>query len=110
MGLDGGEGEHANPRSRIYDEDALYRRLPPSTVTDGRVGSNAFKDKRGKPDGAISVEIARLTTPERVLGEYRERGWGLGVFPASVPRGIGLTVEHRPSKRSKAHEAKQGTR
>ena len=59
----------------ITDEDSLYRRILPSWVVPKigggfRPSSSAFLDNRS---GEVSVNVARLTTQERVLATYPEQ-------------------------------------
>ncbi|MGI8550272.1 MAG: hypothetical protein ACR2PL_05645 [Dehalococcoidia bacterium] len=92
----------------IGDADALYRRLAPSQVNpDGSVNSAAYK-RRGLPDPSISVDLARLTTPERALAGFAERGFGLGVLTAGAVRALGLSVHHDPLPASRAHAVIEG--
>ena len=52
----------------MADDDDLYRRVVPYFIVEGdRISSAAFKDRRGKPDTSISVDLARLTTPIECL-------------------------------------------
>src|SRR3954453_17781757 len=78
----------------IADSDELYRRLPPEHVKPGgQVASVAFCF-RGQPDPAVSVDLARLTTIEE--SRARKPGSGLGMLVTSLPRSLGLVVEHDP--------------
>jgi hypothetical protein len=80
----------------IEDTDDLYRRLPHDHVKpDGRISSVAFCF-RGQPDPSLSVDLAKLTTPEESIARAPKPGAGLGVFQAAVPRQLGLTVRHAP--------------
>jgi hypothetical protein len=80
----------------IEDDDELYRRLPSEHVkNDGTISSVAFCF-RGEPDPSLSVDLAKLTTPQEVLQRARKPGAGVGVITAGVPRGLGLTVRHDP--------------
>ncbi len=80
----------------IADDDELYRRLAPGHVDpDGSVNSAAFK-VRGRPDLHISVDLARLTTPEVALARAPRSGFGLGVLVARVPRSLGFSVRRDP--------------
>lgn len=46
----------------------------------------------------VSVDLARLTTPERCLARARNPAdWRLGELLAAVPFDLGLTVRHDPS-------------
>jgi hypothetical protein len=56
---------------QIADDDLLFRRLAPLHVNpDGTVNSAAFK-LRGHPAPQVSVDLARLTTPEATLARAR---------------------------------------
>jgi hypothetical protein len=81
----------------IEDDDLLYRRLPPRSVTlDGRVLRTAYM-LNGKPDPEISVNLARLSSPEATAASQRGRGRGAGELATRVPRrDLGLTVVHDP--------------
>lgn len=72
----------------IADTDALYRRIHPSQVKDGRPSSAAFKDAE------LSVDLARLTTLERSLMGYPLHG--LASITAGYARSQGQTVFHDP--------------
>ncbi len=91
---------------QIADDDELYRRLAPEHVNpDGTVNSAAFK--RGKQfDQSISVDLARLTAPARMLA-YRPV-FGLGVLVAAVPRSLGFTIRHDPLPDNAAHSLIEG--
>ena len=85
----------------VDDSDDLYRRIAPAHVNpDGTVNSGAYK-YGGKFASSISVDLARLTTPEDTL-RYRPT-FGLGSLEARVPRGLGLTVRHAPGNDLSAH-------
>ena len=85
----------------VDDSDNLYRRIAPAHVNpDGTVNSGAYK-YGGKFASSISVDLARLTTPEDTL-RYRPT-FGLGSLEARVPRGLGLTVRHAPMDDNRAH-------
>ena len=92
----------------IDDDDELYRRLAPDFVKpDGTVSSVAFK--RGKiPDPEVSVDLARLTTPDETLRRANRLHHGLGVLIAGVPRGLGLRVRHDPVDGNPAHTIIEG--
>lgn len=73
----------------IKDEDELYRRIHPTFIkSHGRISSGAFKPKT--PD--LSVNIARLTTPEKTLYGYPRHG--LGSLPAGTFRIEKLEIYH----------------
>ena len=87
----------------IGDSDLLYRRLAPVQVDpDGRANSSAYK-RQSLPDQSISVDLARLTTPEQALMPVQGRGFGLGVIEARLPRELGFAVRHDPLPENPAH-------
>ncbi len=92
----------------VDDDDELYRRLAPHHIReDGTVSSSAFK--RGKdPDPEVSVDLARLTTPEESLRRADRVEHGIGVLITRVPRGMGLTVRHDPLVGNLAHTVIEG--
>jgi len=92
----------------VDDDDEPYRRLAPDFVRqDGTVSSAAFK--RGKvPDPEVSVDLARLTTPDETLRRANRLHHGIGVLIASVPRALGLTIRHDPVDGNPAHTVIEG--
>jgi hypothetical protein len=98
----------AEAPEEIGGDDELYRRLAPGHLNpDGTVNSAAFK-VRGRPDPRISVDLARLTTPEEVLARASRPGFGLGVLAARVPRSLGFTVRPDPLPDNLAHALIEG--
>jgi hypothetical protein len=94
----------------IVDGDHLYRRLAPDTIRNGRVNRGAYYFRgqpdpfRGQPDPSVSVDLARMTTPERTRqGARHPDQVGVGELPAHVPLGLGLTVRHAPIDGNNAH-------
>jgi len=82
----------------IEDEDELYRRIHPDWIKScGKISSAAFKQKT--PD--LSVNIARLTTPEKTLYGYPRHG--LGSLPAGTFRIEKLEIYHVPVSCNYAH-------
>ena len=81
----------------ITVNDTLFRRVVPVHLLPRRVSSAAFKTRKKKPDGELSVDLARLTTPERTLS-FAPSGKTFGVLalPAAVPMDNGLEVVHDP--------------
>ena len=81
----------------IDDEDVLYRRVVPYfIVEDGkRVSSGAYKPKQ-EPH-RISVDLARLTTPQETLARGGQTHFGVVSIKAGVPRSVGLVVNHDPN-------------
>lgn len=88
----------------IQDADDLYRRIAPAHVnSDGTINSGAFTDRQGE---GISVNLARLTTPEETL---RSRPtFELGNLQAAIPTGLGLSVRHAPVSGNFAHSLIEG--
>lgn len=92
----------------IADDDQLYRRLVSFHINpDGTVNSAAFK-LRGKPDPSLSVDLARLSTPEETASRPGTPGFGVGVLEASGPRSIGFQVRHDPFPDNPAHSLIEG--
>jgi hypothetical protein len=83
--------------------DQLYRRLAPGTIRDGRVYRNAYYFS-GEPDPQVSVDLARLTTPEQTRSHARNpERFGVGQLPARLPIELGLTVTHAPTDDNDSH-------
>src|SRR5687768_3442996 len=89
---------------RIDDEDDLYRRIldyhyNPET---GQIAASAFMRKGRKLDPEVSVFLARLSDPDRIMraGLPRQR---LIAMKAAVPRAIGLEVRHDPNQAFPGH-------
>ncbi len=93
----------------ITKEDFLYRRFPIAEepkylsfwkMVDGKKvpSSAAFKTKPGE-DG-LSVELAKLTTPEKAKGNPST--FGIAEFSANIPLSAGYECVH-DKKGSKAH-------
>ena len=88
----------------IHGSDDLYRRIAPDHVNpDGTINSGAFKTR---PPEGISVNLARLTTPEETL--RRRPTFGLGNLKAAIPIGLGLSVRHAPVPDNDAHSLIEG--
>lgn len=94
-------------RTEIRHDDELYRLIFPDFVRDGIVSSAAYFTS-GKPDRAISVNVARLTTIEETLASRAGRGHYLGVLVARIPHELGLKVEHDPIEGNCAHALIKG--
>lgn len=96
------------PSNAIADDDALYRRLAPGHIDpDGSVNSAAFK-LRGRPDFSISVDLAKLTTPEEALARAPRPEFGLGVLLARDARALGFSVRPDPLPGNPAHALIEG--
>ena len=85
---------------KIGDDDELYRRVAPEWVTDGAINSAAYSTN--DPDG-ISVDLARLTTPEETRARALGAANGVGVVAVRIPRGQGLEVRPDPQPDNPAH-------
>lgn len=94
-------------REQIADKDWLYRRLASHNIrqADGSVHYNTFmrnSDPRGKrkePDPDVSVDLARLTTPEQALTVANRPNLGIGAMRAGFPRALApgkIDVVHTP--------------
>ncbi|MBZ0168327.1 MAG: hypothetical protein K8F29_02645 [Kofleriaceae bacterium] len=86
----------------IADNDELYRRIHPLQVKDGRPTSAAFKDPE------MSVDVARVTTPQRVLSEYSSHG--LASITAGYARSLEQDVFHDPVENNPAHAIVKGNK
>ncbi len=87
----------------IDDDDDLYRRLIPTSVNrHGAVSRGAFYRAGMEPDPEISVNIARLSSPEATL-TGGPPGSGIGVIRAGLARTTGLQVRHAPVEGNDAH-------
>lgn len=87
----------------IDDDDELYRRLIPTSVgRHGGVTCGAYYRAGMQPDPEVSVNIARLSSPEATLVGGAP-GSGVGVITARVVRTIGLEVRHAPVEGNYAH-------
>lgn len=103
------------PIEPVHDEDWLYRRLAPHHIKrDGSVSSSAFmrstdqSGRRREPDPDVSVDLARLTTPEESLRCAGRPQHGIGALQAREPRRMGLTVVHSPLPENRAHASIRG--
>lgn len=90
----------------IAASDLLYRRLHPNTVSRGVIESSAFNDDSGD----VSVDLARLTTPEASVARAKGPGYGLAVIRAAIPLEEGLTVLPDPLPENPAHALIIGVR
>ncbi len=79
---------------QISPDDQLFRRIVPDNVTNGDLNAGAFSLR---PDeDSLSVDIARLTTPEECLARAGRADVGLAVLKVSEVTALGLVVEHGP--------------
>jgi hypothetical protein len=98
------------PAVQVSDADELYRRIYRDHIGSDRcILPVAFK-VHGKPDNEISVDLARLTTPERTLAMAKNGGadHGLGSMVAGGPRSLGFDVVHAPLNANCAHSLIRG--
>jgi hypothetical protein len=94
----------ADEKVVVDERDSLFRRLVSFWVNeDGTVNSSAFKNKKKKPDPEPSVDLARLTSPERCREVGGNPALGVGELRAAVPLDLGFNVEHRPVPEDDAH-------
>lgn len=107
------------PIEEISDDDELYRRLARNHIKpDGTVSKTAFmrnsdpEGRRKEPDPDISVDLARLTTPQQSLAVAKRPTQGIGVLQAALPRSLGLRVVHVPDvdTGNRAHSSILGNR
>lgn len=81
----------------IRDSDALYRRVVSFHVKpDGSISSAAFKDRRKRPEASISVDLARLSTPEETRDRDGRSGFGVIALSAGTVREMGFIIRHAP--------------
>ena len=84
----------------ISDDDYLYRRIEPKAVEeDGTLNSLAIYQRSGE-DGA-SVDLERLTTPEKTMEQKPD--FGLGRIRVGDVRRCGLVVQYDPKEDNSAH-------
>ena len=87
----------------IAIDDRLYRCSPRETVRNGNLSRGAYHF-RGEPDPSVSVDLARLTTPEAVRQRAaRPERLGVGELLARIPLKLGLTVKPDPVADNPAH-------
>lgn len=82
--------------TQVEPDDELYRRiLHFHRKPDGSVSSAAFMAKGGRQDPDVSVYLARLSNPHKVL-KAGVANQLLASLQASVPLGLGLSVRLDP--------------
>jgi hypothetical protein len=81
------------------DDDLLYRRLSPGQADDFVANSAAFSGNGGLPE--VSVNLARMTTPEETLKSRPE--FGLGELRYKDVIAAGFEVEWDPVEGNQAH-------
>ncbi|HEU0074978.1 MAG TPA: hypothetical protein VFS30_13330 [Dehalococcoidia bacterium] len=85
----------------IVGDDVLLRRIVHFHVIEvgqskrRRISSAAFKPNR-KPE-EISVDLGRLTTPEKTLERSGKPLLGVVSLKAQVPLALGMEVKHDPN-------------
>jgi hypothetical protein len=82
------------PQIEITPEDELYRRIVPDNLTNDELNAGAWSLRPG--EDYLSVDIARLTTPQECIARARRDEIGLVAIPARIPLSLGLAVEHDP--------------
>lgn len=89
----------------IFDEDELYRRfLSVWLKDDGSISSAAFQNTSHTDE--MSVNLARLTTPERTVAPYPT--YGVAGFFACLARKLDQQVLHDPTRGNVAHSKVKG--
>lgn len=89
----------------ILDEDDLYRRFPDEYLNDdGNLSSAAFQNTSGTED--MSVDLARLTTPERAALD--NESFGVATVKAGFARSNNQIVLHSPLEDNNAHSTVRG--
>jgi len=92
---------------RIFNEDELYRRfLDVWLKGDSTISSSAFQNTSNTDE--MSVDLARLTTPEKTVSEYPN--YGVGSFLAELARKLGQQVLHDPIPGNAAHSKVKGNK
>ena len=89
----------------ILDEDEIYRRILDDWIKeDGRPSSAAFQNTSNTND--MSVNLARLTSPEKTVSEYPN--CGVASFLAGFARELEQQVIHKPISDNLAHSTVRG--
>lgn len=97
----------------ISQDDILYRlitedQLEPAEADNPsrrRVRSNAFKGGTNE----LSIDIAKLTSPERSVEGLNKHGVMLAEMPASHPASLGFPARYDPLPNNPAHGVLTGT-
>ncbi|HUY79310.1 MAG TPA: hypothetical protein VMV29_21250 [Ktedonobacterales bacterium] len=93
----------------MRDDDELYRRFLP--VKKNVVPLSAFtRPRTSDPDPAISVDLARETTPEKALEAGMPTHFKLGILRVGAVRSLGFTVRRDPMPDNPAHCIIEGVR
>ena len=94
----------------LRDDDELYRRFLP-VKKKNVVPLTAFtKPRTSDPDPEISVDLARETTPDKVLAAGAPTHFKLGVLRVGAIRELGFTVRRDPTPDNPAHCIIEGLR
>jgi hypothetical protein len=80
--------------AQIRPDDDLYRRIVPDNVTNGELNAGAYSLRPGEEH--LSVDIARLTSPEECLARAGRTDLGLAILNVSDVIALDLVVEHDP--------------
>jgi len=87
----------------IEDDDDLYRRIHPHFQKEnGKISSAVFKQR----NPYLSIDVAKLTTPEKSLANYPD--FGLASIVTKSVRNLSLEVYHQPKIDSYAHGIIEG--
>ena len=89
--------KHSSGPEKISDEDRLFRRIHPKWIKPEGISSAAFKQRPLD----LSVNIARLTTPQKVLLNYSN--YGIGIITGGFFRNLKLVIYHAPEPDNYAH-------
>src|SRR5579872_2714304 len=87
--------------SEIHNDDELFRRFLPRKKA--AVPLTAFtKPRTTDPDPEISVDLARLTTPEDCLA-HGPANFRIGVLKVGEVRALGFEIRSAPEPNNPAH-------
>lgn len=89
---------------QIADDDTLLRRFHRSAYRNGIVGRRAFMYD-DEPQQNLSVDLAKLTTPQECRSRAGKPGFGVGELSVAYVRSeeIGFEVFHKPENDNWAH-------
>ena len=89
----------------IFDQDELYRRIFSDWIKeDGTISSAGFQNTSDTND--MSVDLARLTTPEKTVSKYPN--CGVALLTAGFARSLDQKVLHDPLPDNIAHSTVKG--